>query len=112
MKRTATPFLILLLLASASFAVATILQPRFVSQNERHSVLQVLLGDGRKMFANHFFIKADVYFHSGYYPSIFDQGGNKQDTAHMEGREEHNEGNHKNHHDGDDDDEPSFLGPP
>lgn len=32
----------------------------------------VLLGDGRRLFANHFFVKADVYFHSGYYPSVFD----------------------------------------
>jgi len=30
----------------------------------------------------------------------------------MEGREEHHEANHKDHHDGDDDDEPGFLGPP
>lgn len=30
------------------------------------------LGDSRRMFANSFFIKADAYFHSGYYPTIFD----------------------------------------
>ncbi len=34
--------------------------------------LSVLLGDGRRLFANHFFIKADAYFHSGFYPTIFD----------------------------------------
>ena len=33
----------------------------------------MLFGDGRKLFANHFFTMADVYFHSGYYPSVFDQ---------------------------------------
>lgn len=37
------------------------------------SLLWTLLGDGRRLFANHFFVKADVYLHSGYYPSIFDQ---------------------------------------
>ena len=30
------------------------------------------LGDSRRMFANSFFIKADAYFHSGYYPTIYD----------------------------------------
>lgn len=35
-------------------------------------VLGTLLGDGRKMFAQHFFVKADAYFHSGYYPTVFD----------------------------------------
>jgi tetratricopeptide (TPR) repeat protein len=106
MKRSATPFLILLLLASACFAMATALQPRILSwsQGSQNSVLEVLLGDGRKMFANHFFIKADVYFHSGYYPSIFDHGPSQPDTAHMEGREEHHDKGHE--------EEPGFLGPP
>jgi tetratricopeptide (TPR) repeat protein len=34
------------------------------------------------MFANHIFLKADAYFHSGYYPSIFDNRESFQ-TAHM-----------------------------
>jgi len=106
MKRSATPFLILLLLACACFAMATTLQPRIMRelQARQSGVLEILLGDGRRMFANHFFIKADVYFHSGYYPSIFDHAPSQPDTAHMEGREEH--------HDHGDDDEPGFLGPP
>lgn len=40
---------------------------------ESASLLETLLGDSRRMFANHFFIQADVYFHKSYYPSIFDQ---------------------------------------
>lgn len=48
----------------------------------RADVLAMLIGDGRKMFANHFFVKADAYFHSGYYPSIFDQTGAFQ-TPHV-----------------------------
>jgi tetratricopeptide (TPR) repeat protein len=36
-------------------------------------ILNVLFGDSRRMFSNHFFVKADEYFHSGYYPSIFDK---------------------------------------
>jgi hypothetical protein len=30
------------------------------------------LGDSRQMFANSFFVKADAYYHSGYYPTIYD----------------------------------------
>ena len=30
------------------------------------------MGDSRRLFANQFFVEADVYFHSGYYPTIFD----------------------------------------
>src|SRR5437899_2009700 len=36
------------------------------------NVLSTMLGDGRKMFARRFFVKADAYFHSGYYPTVFD----------------------------------------
>jgi hypothetical protein len=67
-------------------------------------VLSVMLGDGRRIFAQHFFVKADAYFHSGYYPSVFD---NRQafQTPHMAAdagaMDEHNEG-----------DELSFLGKP
>ena len=30
------------------------------------------MGDSRRLFANHFFAMADAYFHSGFYPTIFD----------------------------------------
>ena len=36
------------------------------------NLMAVALGDARRMFANHFFIKADAYFHSGFYPTIYD----------------------------------------
>jgi tetratricopeptide (TPR) repeat protein len=36
-------------------------------------LLSVALGDSRGLFARHFYVKADAYFHSGYYPSIFDR---------------------------------------
>lgn len=45
-------------------------------------VLESLLGDSRRLFANQFFIKADAYFHSGYYPSIFDNNDAFR-TAHV-----------------------------
>lgn len=34
--------------------------------------LEVYLGEGQKIFATHFYRKADVYYHSGMYPTIFD----------------------------------------
>lgn len=45
-------------------------------------LLGVLLGDSRRIFANHFFVKADAYFHSGFYPTVFD---NREafETPHM-----------------------------
>jgi len=35
-------------------------------------MMGVLLGDSRKMFAGYFYRKSDVYFPSGFYPTIFD----------------------------------------
>ncbi|MFO1477901.1 MAG: hypothetical protein U1F98_14800 [Verrucomicrobiota bacterium] len=46
------------------------------------SPVRWLIGDGRKLFAAHFFRKADVYFHSGMYPTIFDNNESFK-TAHM-----------------------------
>jgi tetratricopeptide (TPR) repeat protein len=71
------PGLILALLLTVCFTLATWLQPRTLDWNKYRAqgggLLSVTLGDAKRMFANHFFIQADVYFHSGYYPSIFDQ---------------------------------------
>lgn len=40
------------------------------------------IGDGQKIFAGHFYRKADVYYHSGTYPSIFDNNESFK-TAHI-----------------------------
>ena len=67
MKKFA-PYLALLLLLAACFSLATVLQERVSSWSKRGesgNVLRVLLGDGRRLFANHFFVQADVSFHSG-----------------------------------------------
>ncbi len=73
-----SPGYILALLLTAGVTLATWLQPRAVIWNQSRaksgSLLNIVMGDARRMFADHFFVKADVYFHSGYYPSIFDQG--------------------------------------
>jgi len=70
------PGFILALLLVVSASLATCIERRSEArdgQPKPDQMLAILLGDGRRMFANHFFTKADVYFHSGYYPSIFDQ---------------------------------------
>lgn len=108
MNRTLTQVLLLLLLATCSFSLATILQPGALGegrQNQSDSVLKVLLGDGRRIFANHAFVQADVYFHSGYYPSVFDQKQAPTNSSHMtaaEGSQEEEE--HER--------QMNFLGPP
>src|SRR5271156_5609083 len=44
--------------------------------------LDVLIGGGQKLFAQSFYREADAYYHSGYYPTIYD---NREafETEHM-----------------------------
>src|ERR1039458_4876482 len=84
------PYVILVMLLAACFSVATALQERVSSWSKRgesDNVLKVLLGDGRRLFADQFFVQADVSFHSGYYPSIFDQANRPKDNAHLTAKE-------------------------
>jgi tetratricopeptide (TPR) repeat protein len=88
--RSSAPYLILLLLLVSGFTLATALQPRVSSWRDQagsDSLLKVLLGDGRRIFANQAFVEADVYFHSGYYPSVFDQAQAPKDSRHMTAEE-------------------------
>ena len=96
--RKPAPYLILLLLIGAAFTLATMLHPHAITwsrASDSDTLMKVLLGDGRRLFANHFFIKADVYFHSGYYPSIFDRRQAPTDSRHMTEADDH--GDHKAH---------------
>jgi hypothetical protein len=66
------------------FTLATGIGPRaetWSNRNKSDNSLDLLLGDGRRLFANQFFTMADVYFHSGYYPSIFDRAGKDSEIA-------------------------------
>jgi tetratricopeptide (TPR) repeat protein len=100
--------LVLLLLVAACFRLAIALEPQLsgsAAPDESDNVLKVLLGDGRRIFANHAFVEADIYFHSGYYPSVFDQTQAPQGSHHMtaaEGSSE--EAEHER--------QMNFLGPP
>jgi tetratricopeptide (TPR) repeat protein len=82
--------LILVLLMMFCFSLATIMQPKASAlgeQGQAGSVMKILLGDGRKIFAAHFFTQADITFHSGYYPSIFDHSQAPKDSHHMTSEE-------------------------
>src|SRR5881396_535053 len=65
-----------LLLAAVAFSLSTVLEPWFQGwQGNRANsanVLQVALGDSRRLFARHVYLKADAYFHNGYYPTVYD----------------------------------------
>jgi tetratricopeptide (TPR) repeat protein len=85
------------LLVMVAFSLATTLEPWFQSwagsRTQSDNVLQVALGDSRRMFARHFFTKADAYFHNGFYPSIYDgkeEGGKERhaEDAHGDHSEE------------------------
>src|ERR671918_211362 len=70
----------------AAFSLTTWLDPLFQNrsgaQAKSTDVLTVALGDSRRLFARHFYTKADAYFHNGYYPSIYDTKPG-QDKLHM-----------------------------
>jgi hypothetical protein len=80
----ASPLLLLALLLTICFTLATRIEPRAAAWSRRdksNNVFSVLFGDGRRLFANQFFTMADVYFHSGYYPSIFDKSGHESEVV-------------------------------
>jgi tetratricopeptide (TPR) repeat protein len=86
MNPVKTLWALLLALFILSFSLAASLQPRFqaieYANRQNDNFFSLLLGDSSRIFANNFFIKADAYYHSGYYPTIFD---NKQafETPHI-----------------------------
>ena len=84
----------LMLLLTVCFTLSTLFVPRAAwwntvsraadwgkSQSQPDNVFKLLFGQGRRLFANQFFTMADVSFHSGYYPSIFDRQETDHDVA-------------------------------
>lgn len=69
-----------------SFGLAAALVPEFQaienSRRQSNNVFVLLLGDSSRVFANEFFVEADVYYHSGFYPTIFDNNAPFK-TPHM-----------------------------
>lgn len=106
MRSARTYVLLLVALLVICFSLAARLEPEFQAARWSRStgdIFNVVLGDSRRLFANTFFVKADEYYHSGYYPSIFDDHAAFQ-TAHM--AEDTGAVNSKNRGD-----EHGFLGP-
>jgi tetratricopeptide (TPR) repeat protein len=110
-----SPFLILSLLFAICLSLGSALQNWYQqwsgARNNSANILNALIGDSRQMFANHFFAKADAYFHSGYYPTIFDTQ-KKEDKSHLSGEhdEHHEEGT--NHVEDAGEEASNFLGEP
>ena len=86
----ASPYLVLAFVLMVCFTLATGIELRAGTWSNRaksNNVFSMLFGDGRRLFANQFFTMADVYFHSGYYPSVFDlrEEGQKEIVAESHG---------------------------
>lgn len=107
MNPARTTGLLLVAFLVLSFGVAAKLQPQFIEWRGSRAdadMFKVLLGESSKLFANEFFVKADAYYHSGFYPGIFDNNEAFK-TAHM--AEDTGAVSSRNHGE-----EDSFMGPP
>jgi tetratricopeptide (TPR) repeat protein len=108
MNSPRTLFLLLIALLIFCFGLAANLQPQFQAlentRKQSDNFFSLLLGDSSKIFANSFSTKADAYYHSGYYPTIFDNNEAFK-TLHMA----EDTGAVASHNQGE---ETSFMGPP
>lgn len=71
-----TALLGLLLLWTFAFNLAIRLETWFgppINVSESSDFVAAVMGESRRVLASHCFVQADVYFHNGYYPSVFDQ---------------------------------------
>ncbi len=108
MKSARTYFLLLIALLVFCFGLAADLAPQFqtfeINRHQSDNFFSLLLGDSSRIFANSSFAEADAYYHSGYYPTIFDNKAAFQ-TAHIA----EDTGAVASHNQGE---ETSFMGPP
>jgi tetratricopeptide (TPR) repeat protein len=108
MHSSRTLWLLLIALLILCFGLGASVQPRFQaienSTGQSDNFFIRLFGDSSRIFANAAFTKADAYYHSGYYPTIFD---NNQafETPHMA----EDTGAVASHNQGE---ETAFMGPP
>ena len=92
--KNVSPGWLLALLLTLCFTLATMFVPQTPwwndvpraadwnkAQSQSDNVFKLLFGEGRRLFANEMFDMADAYFHSGYYPSIFDKSVADHDVA-------------------------------
>ena len=108
-------WLLFAFLLAGTFTLATALQPRAIAWgrgSEADGLLPALLGDGRQILANHLFVQADVYFHNGYYPSVFDRGFAPTNAQHMAHEEDHTESAVAGQQEAEHEKAMNFLAPP
>ena len=76
MNTSRTLWLLFIALFVLCFGLGAVVQPRFQQiendNGQSDNFFILLFGDSSRLFANAAFIKADAYYHSGYYPTIFD----------------------------------------
>ena len=94
------------------FTIAAGIEPWFneFKAAREANILTLLIGDSRRLFANHIYAKADAYFHSGYYPSIFDRATPGDDHMREGARESH--AGQEEHSEKEDEHEEDHLGKP
>lgn len=116
--KSASPKLMFALLIALAYTLGTATYLRAVNRADAaqpdEGAFKKLLGDGRRLFAGQFVEMADVYFHSGMYPSIFDRANNakgpkavtSEASEHAEHEEHaaHEHDDHDGHEHGDHDD--------
>jgi tetratricopeptide (TPR) repeat protein len=107
------PIFVLAFLLAVCLTAATMLEPRYRDATQADNSggwLKTVLGESRRLFANQFYTKADVYFHSGYYPTFFEQAqrnavvGRKHLADEANDHDDHDEEEHEKSMD--------FLGQP
>jgi tetratricopeptide (TPR) repeat protein len=110
MKARPHPILVFLLLFVTAYSLGARLEGSMQSwpgtAQRSRNILATIMGEGSRLFAGYFFVKADVYFHSGYYPSIFD----RKELFHRGKPGETEE--HGDDHDHEEEEKANFLGKP
>ncbi len=96
----ASPRFILAFLFTICLSCVSYLEPWYQkwsgAENRSGDFLSVLIGDSRRLFSNQMVAKADAYFHSGYYPTIFDAPKEKEES-HLSGDNDAEAGHDEDH---------------
>lgn len=81
-----------------SFSLITYLESWFQNwagnRARSANLLTIAFGESRRLFAKQFYVKADAYFHSGYYPTIYDAHADSEEM-HMAAGTGHNSEHHE-----------------
>ena len=90
--RNISPALMTVFLAALVFTLATAVESEFRGSavtSSHGGAFTKLLGDGRRLFSGQSLEMADVYLHSGFYPSIFDERESRSTKAIETEEDEH-----------------------